>query len=1050
MTSKKSSLDKKRDEKNKAREEENKKTAGDWEHNFYQKKFIKYEEENIKKNLRPDNCFDPKQVHNYINPQLSREELIEQKKLNGEKLNPTDNIILENYLKKKDRDAIEDVENLEKYGINYIPVTKEGKTRKILDILSLLLTKKMNKSNIESICNIFLRLQEKDEFEIISDYAKKYEMQINKMNEIVNSTDMIELQFIKFHNNMPPLNNKQFKKFDDWQIEVINNIDNKISTIISAPTSAGKTVLSGYATTKGRTLIVVPTDPLAWQMASYIGGIIDIDVPIITQTYQTIPRRDEFIEKINSSRVVVGTPDCIVDYLPLIKTNFDWIIFDEIHMIGEKEGSSMELIIKVLNKIPFLALSATIGNIDEIVDWFTRINPARQVKKIVCDKRFFNLQRFYYKPSINTLEMLHPLAMVNVSDFKDGTILNKNLQPTPPVAWSLYEKLINEYGDLGELNHTSYFENTERIHLSKALDFFYDLIEFMISNFDEDKITRIVDSYKNINLNNEEPVDLVKLALLIKQNDKIPAIIFQKNTNACLRIVKKFSKLIDSMENEKYPCLREERIKQYKKAYRLEKNSGVNDEDKKRMQDSENYYLKKNYGITERKKNGKKEVREETNTEDQEKINNITIPAIQEPHKDFYLNSNSIINEGIVEGWEKDCKGFLNKMGSEYHFMIKLLWRGVGVYAKGLPDPYLRLVQTLAHNKQLAIVFSDMSLVFGVSLPFRTVVIYRDPYVKDDLNPMLYHQMAGRAGRRGLDKEGNVIFAGFSWKRIKELSVCPIPNIIGINTLNWFIPHANKLSQIYNNNQDWEEVFNNTLKVEEDDQENIEIIESIKSNYGPDGGWNFAISDDKNHLHMMWKLRNNESETIIASFLIPYLKKGFEHKSPEEINNQVEIAHFLSLFINVKTTQDETKILNPPEIMNTPSFSKIYDLLEELQLDVPKNVDNEIFLSIQRNKVVDKEIDNEMDDLRNRLIDFYDKINAIQHFCFHSKLTNITRLLGKLLTRINWIYLDSSPCSSKSYASFIDESKLKIYSEDDDSQSEEENQSEEDDNNIEV
>jgi superfamily II RNA helicase len=38
--------------------------------------------------------------------------------------------------------------------------------------------------------------------------------------------------------------------------------------------------------------------------------------------------------------------------------------------------------------------------------------------------------------------------------------------------------------------------------------------------------------------------------------------------------------------------------------------------------------------------------------------------------------------------------------------------------------------------------------------------------------------MAGRAGRRCLDKEGNVIFIGYSWDRIKELSKSSIPNII--------------------------------------------------------------------------------------------------------------------------------------------------------------------------------------------------------------------------------------------------------------------------------
>ena len=56
------------------------------------------------------------------------------------------------------------------------------------------------------------------------------------------------------------------------RISSFNNVDNKISTVVSAPTSAGKSVVAGYTLTKGRGLIVVPTDPLAWQWASYVGG----------------------------------------------------------------------------------------------------------------------------------------------------------------------------------------------------------------------------------------------------------------------------------------------------------------------------------------------------------------------------------------------------------------------------------------------------------------------------------------------------------------------------------------------------------------------------------------------------------------------------------------------------------------------------------------------------------------------------------------------------------------------------------------------------------
>jgi replicative superfamily II helicase len=197
---------------------------------------------------------------------------------------------------------------------------------------------------------------------------------------------------------MPPLNVKGFHSFDPWQIEVISNIDKNISTIVCAPTSAGKTVLSGYVGTKGKSLILCPTDPLAWQMASYYGGILDKDVPIITNTYMTIPKRDLMVELINESDTLVATPEALVDLLPLINISYDWIVFDEIHMIGKPEGSAMETIAKIFNKASFLALSATIGNVDMITQWFKSLNPNRNIANINCNKRFFNLQRYYYNP----------------------------------------------------------------------------------------------------------------------------------------------------------------------------------------------------------------------------------------------------------------------------------------------------------------------------------------------------------------------------------------------------------------------------------------------------------------------------------------------------------------------------------------------------------------------------------------------------------------------------------------------------------------------------
>jgi superfamily II RNA helicase len=87
-------------------------------------------------------------------------------------------------------------------------------------------------------------------------------------------------------------------------------------------------------------------------------------------------------------------------------------------MIGKNEGFAMESIAKVLNDVPFLALSATIGNVDYLEKWFSKLND-KPIETIICNKRFFNLQKYYFDKDI---KLINPLSMVTISVFKDGSI----------------------------------------------------------------------------------------------------------------------------------------------------------------------------------------------------------------------------------------------------------------------------------------------------------------------------------------------------------------------------------------------------------------------------------------------------------------------------------------------------------------------------------------------------------------------------------------------------------------------------------------------------
>ena len=67
-------------------------------------------------------------------------------------------------------------------------------------------------------------------------------------------------------------------------------------------------------------------------------------------------------------------------------------------------------------------------------------------------------------------------------------------------------------------------------------------------------------------------------------------------------------------------------------------------------------------------------------------------------------------------------------------------------------------------------------------MPFRTCLFYGDPG-PEVLTPLMAQQMAGRAGRRGLDRQGHLVYANISWSRVQDLVIGKLPEITGSHPL---------------------------------------------------------------------------------------------------------------------------------------------------------------------------------------------------------------------------------------------------------------------------
>ena len=292
-------------------------------------------------------------------------------------------------------------------------------------------------------------------------------------------------------------------------------------------------------------------------------------------------------------------------------------------------------------------------------------------------------------------------------------------------------------------------------------------------------------------------------------------------------------------------------------------------------------------------------------------------------------------------------------------------------------------------------------------MPFRSVIIINDDKYKDSLDSMLYHQMIGRAGRRGLDKEGNIIFAGFCWDRIKELSISIQPNIIGINKKIYSIEHANELSKLFNTNQNWNTINNNKLY----NINNNELNETLIS-YNLD--FDFIIKNNINHLFMNWKFRYT-NEGIIISYLLPFIKKAFDNKDYNLEIHQINIAQFLSRFISIKKADNKNNILEEIELLKKEPYNNIINTLNTYNLNIINDIDNKIFKSIQNNCLILSDSEDENNELRTRLFEFGKKIQIIQHYFYYEKIVSLAKIISKLLTRIWWIFHSSSPIMKSLY-----------------------------------
>ena len=180
------------------------------------------------------------------------------------------------------------------------------------------------------------------------------------------------------------------------------------------------------------------------------------------------------------------------------------------------------------------------------------------------------------------------------------------------------------------------------------------------------------------------------------------------------------------------------------------------------------------------------------------------------------VGPNLITNEDSANEIDQIIHTYLESMRVEdrdldqVQIITSLARQGIGFHHAGLLPILKQFVEALFSRGLMQVVFATDTLALGVNMPARTVVIGRmskwDGQRRRPLIPNEFQQMAGRAGRRGMDEKGNVVIPYTPWMNfgsaleIATGDLLPVRSAFAIryNTvLNlWDPPHGDHVRQM--------------------------------------------------------------------------------------------------------------------------------------------------------------------------------------------------------------------------------------------------------------
>ncbi|GAA5832204.1 hypothetical protein JCM5353_008197 [Sporobolomyces roseus] len=583
---------------------------------------------------------------------------------------------------------------------------------------------------------------------------------------------------------------------DAWQRDVLDKIDADESILIVAPTSSGKTFISFAAmervlreSDEGVVVYVAPSKALVNQVAAECFARFSKEVA--GQSLWAVHTGDYRVNNPQNCQILVTVPQVFSEMLLNPALARIWtprirrVIVDEIHAVAE-EGSGMWEQVLLMNPAPIIGLSATVGAPERFSGWLESVEErcGRKYSLVIHTHRFNALRKFAYAPQLTEWPVktigpldeyrsrptifapVHPIAALGLGDPE----LPEDLALEPRDCLALWKAMSAVDKDLdSKLKPRKYFASTPIIAIRDVIKYETELKRILLEwrqepNYSDPSsrfrrtVAVLEDPLKASLSTSEELIEnadedqfnslFTPLLADLNAQNQLPAILFNFSREHCESLGKRISKDLEAAEDKwrRASPAYKERVARAKAAEKsaAKKAKAVESSTVNRKQEEEAARM----GVVE-----------ESSTFDPDA-----------PSEEF-----TFVGKGIshVE-FKKDVDELL--WLDMDPLIINALRRGVGIHHAGMPRRYRVLVENLYRRGVLRVVISTQTLALGINAPARTCVFAGDSL---ELNPLNFRQCAGRAGRRGFDNVGNVLFVGVRLDRIQRLMLSKLPKLGG-------------------------------------------------------------------------------------------------------------------------------------------------------------------------------------------------------------------------------------------------------------------------------